>query len=69
LYVLPKSYGWTFLAWKSLPKEEGPSHYVVLELQEKTISSNPAKKWWSEQRYNVRVNPWNGNIEAVNSAR
>jgi len=69
LFVLPKSYGWQFVAWNHIPKEEGPSHFVEIELQEKAISPNPEKKWWSETRYKLRVNRRKRYIEAAIPSR
>jgi hypothetical protein len=65
VYVLPKSYGWDFITWKTIPKEEGASHHVVLEVREKIVSSKPEKSWWSEQRYEIGANPWSGYMNAV----
>ena len=60
VYVLPKSYGWKFVGWKLLPKQEGMKQFIIFEVSRKVISKNPEKGWWSEEKYEVHVNPWKG---------
>jgi len=65
VYVVPKSYGWKFLRWKVLPKEEGMNQFIIFEVSRKVISKNLAKGWWSEEKYEVRVNPWKGFMQKI----
>lgn len=65
VYVLSKSYGWKFIGWKLLPKKEGMKQFIIFEVSKKVISKNTEKDWWSEEKYEVHVNPWQGFIKAT----
>jgi hypothetical protein len=65
LYELPKSFGWEFLSWKAVPKEEGRDYFVVFEVREKIVSSSPDKGWWEKSRYEIGVNPWKSYIKEI----
>jgi hypothetical protein len=65
VYQLPKAYGWEFVQWKALARNEGPDSYTVLEVKRKIISNNPAKSWWSESRYEIQINPWKGRLSEI----
>lgn len=66
VYVLPKSYGWVFIDWKYLPKEEGKDYLIIFEVAKKVISKDIEKEWWAEEKYEVRVNPWKGDYRKLN---
>ena len=65
VYILPKAYGWDFIRWKVLPRKEGRDSFVTLEVKRKIISKKLDKSWWSESRYDVRVNPWKGDLREI----
>jgi hypothetical protein len=65
VYVLPKSHGWKFIGWKLLPKKEGMKQFIVFEVNKQVISNNPEKGLWSEEKYEVQVNPWKGFIQKI----
>jgi hypothetical protein len=65
VYVLHKSYGWKFIRWKFLPKKEGREQFIIFEASRKVVSKNLEKGWWSEELYEVHVNPWRGFLERV----
>lgn len=65
VYVLPKSFGWNFIGWKLLPKREGMKQFIIFKVSKKVISTNPEKGWWSEEQYEVHVNPWKGFIQKI----
>ena len=62
LYVLPKSYGWTFVRWTNMPVEDEEDMYAAFEVTKKEISPNRNAEWWSEKTYEIRVNHITGNI-------
>jgi len=65
VFVLPKSHGWKFIGWKSLPKQEGMKQFIIFEVNKQVISKNPKQGWWSEEKYEVQVNPWQGFIQKI----
>jgi len=63
LYKLPKAYGWEFVEWKVLPKADGKNIFAIFEVKKKVISRSYPKEWWSEERYEVQVNPWKSSFK------
>jgi hypothetical protein len=65
VFVLPKSYGWKFIGWKLLPKQEGMNQFIIFEVSKQVISKNIKQSWWAEEKYEVHVNPWKGFIQKI----
>jgi len=65
VFVLPKSYGWKFIGWKLLPKQEGMNQFIIFEVSKQVLSKNIKQGWWSEEKYEVQVNPWKGFIQKI----
>jgi hypothetical protein len=65
VFKLPKSYGWEFVSWKVLAKQEGRESFSILEVKEQVISKDASKGWWAELHFYLHVNPWKGFLKEV----
>jgi len=65
LYLLGKKYGWKFSRWILVPKQDGPTKFLELELIAKEISDNIKKGWWQERKYRITINPWRVILQEV----
>lgn len=65
VYMLAKAYGWDFIRWKVFPRKEGPDSFLIFEVKREIIAKDLAKGWWSAVKYEVRVNPWKGDLREL----
>jgi len=56
VWVLPSDEKWEFVRWKNVPKKDGPSQFVIAELQR--TSGDDARQTTVE----LRINPWAGSL-------
>ncbi|MFH0808949.1 MAG: hypothetical protein V2A77_00535 [Pseudomonadota bacterium] len=63
VYVLPRAHGWDFERWVALPKHDGRDDFAVLRLVKRVVSADITKRWWDQEAYELKVNPWKGYIE------